>query len=130
MHACLRLCAKTPGSNFACTHLLHVYGDVELLQHVPNEACCEDETWVHGAAYHPAQGIPSEAVEEVPGVVKALLSQELRDAVVKPGVKLVDHALILDHREKPDLQESRMVIIGQTIAWKGRQTSDDPVVCI
>ena len=65
-----------------------------------NSARGNHETRVDGAAHNTAQRVPGTFVEPVEEVVVAVGDHVMGGTVVEPRVKLVDDALVADHREK------------------------------
>ena len=61
----------------------------------------DHQTRIDGATNDPSQRIPSSVVEPIVKLVKSFISQKFGCAVVEVGIKLVNHHLIPEHREKP-----------------------------
>ena len=59
---------------------------------------------VHSPANYSTQWVPCSVVKPVPKVVEALLGEEGGHSVVEVGIKLVDHALVLHHREQANAE--------------------------
>lgn len=96
-------------------HVPYVDGHIEQPHQAVQGRRGEHQPGIDGAADDAAQGIPGAVIEPVVELVKALLRQKPRGAVVEVRIELMDYAFESQHREQacgkccPEMQEEKEV---------------------
>ena len=68
-------------------------GESECVEEPMNGSGSDHQTWIHGPAHNPSEGIPGELIEPVQKVVEIRRHHLISGAIVEPGVEFVNNRL-------------------------------------